>query len=69
MQVWSYVETQLSYDQQRVRGTFKVRDSEGRLRTVYDDVWVTVQNKTEFEAIRVEFGDDGQVRAIENMSR
>ena len=69
VEVWSYVETQLSYDRQRVRGTFQVKDGDGRIRTVHDDVWVTVENRTEYEAIRVEFGSDGLVSAIERTKR
>jgi len=65
VEVWSYVDTQLSYDQQLVSGTFNVKDSEGRTRTVHDNVWVTVQNKTEFEVLRIEFDGSGKVVAVE----
>jgi len=65
VEVWSYVDTQLSYDQQLVSGTFNVKDSEGRIRTVHDNVWVTVQNKTEFEVLRIEFDGSGKVVAVE----
>jgi hypothetical protein len=69
VEVWSYVDIRLNYEQQRVRGAFTVKDKEGRLHTVHDDAWVTVQHKTEVESMRLEFDEQGVVTAIENLER
>ncbi len=54
-EIWAYVDYRYSYDQQMVRGTFHYRDEQGRTRTAHDNVWVDVENRTEYERMRVEF--------------
>lgn len=66
-EVWSYVDTYTTRDRQRVEGRFRVRDSTGRYRTVHDTVWVDVDRIHEYERLRVEFGEDGRVRAVEQV--
>lgn len=63
-QIWSYVDYRYSYEQQLARGTFQYRDERGRMRTTSDSVWVDVENRTEYERLRIEF-QDGRVVAIE----
>ena len=54
-EIWAYVDYRYSYEQQMVRGTFHYRDDQGRMRTAHDNVWVDVENRTEYERLRVEF--------------
>jgi len=68
-EVWSYVGTYTTRERQRVEGRFRVRDSAGRYRTVHDTVWVDVDRIHEYERLRVEFGDDGRVLAVEEVQR
>lgn len=65
-EVWAYVDYRYKYEQQLVRGNFRYRDANGRMRTTTDSVWVDVQTKTEFERIRVEFQGD-KVAAIDRL--
>lgn len=44
------------------------RDAEGEVHFVYGITWVTVDDRVEFETLRVEFEDD-KVVAIENLRR
>jgi hypothetical protein len=67
-EVWSYTDIYTTLDRQRVTGSFRVRDSGGRLRTVSDSVWVDVDREHEYERRRVEF-ENGRVKAIEEISR
>jgi hypothetical protein len=64
--VWSYTGTYTSPVRQRVRGTFRVRDSDGRYRTIEDDIWVDVDQVHEYERKRVEF-QRGMVVGIEEI--
>jgi len=66
-EIWSYVGTYTTRDRQRVEGRFRVRDSTGRYRTVRDTVWVDVDRVHEYERLRVEFGKDGRVVAVEQV--
>ncbi len=54
-EIWAYVDYRYTYEQQMVRGTFHYRDDQGRMRTAHDNVWVDVENRTEYERMRVEF--------------
>lgn len=67
-QVWSYTDTYSTPDRQRVEGTFRFRDSDGRYRTTHDYVWVDVKREHEYEHTRVEFTGN-KVSAIENEER
>ncbi|MFO1490971.1 MAG: hypothetical protein U1F77_11160 [Kiritimatiellia bacterium] len=53
--VWAFVDYRYTYEQQMVQGTFNYRDDKGRMRTAHDNVWVNVENRTEYEKMRVEF--------------
>ena len=65
-EVWSYVSYKTTPDRQRVQGRFRVRDSSGRYQTVSDSVWVTVDEKQEYERLRIEFTNE-IVSAIESL--
>jgi hypothetical protein len=67
-EVWSYTATQSSIERQRVNAQFRSRDSNGRLRTNNDWVWVDVSRETEYERIRLDFVN-GVVLAIETLQR
>lgn len=67
-EVWSYVDYTYTPDRQRVEGRFRVRDSRGVTRTVYDSVWVDVNVRHEYERLRVELRD-GRVVAVEQIQR
>jgi len=62
--VWSYTDDYTTPIQQRVEGSFRVKDASGRYRTVNDSIWVTVDQLHEYEKKRIEF-EDGIVTAIE----
>ncbi len=62
--VWSYTDTYTTPQQQRVEGSFRVKDGSGRYRTINDSVWVDVDQFHEYEKKRIEF-EDGIVTAIE----
>ncbi|MDD4737055.1 MAG: hypothetical protein PHP44_13230 [Kiritimatiellae bacterium] len=62
--VWSYTDTYTTPQQQRVEGSFRVKDASGHYRTVNDSVWVDVDQLHEYEKKRIEF-EDGIVTAIE----
>ncbi len=62
--VWSYTDTYTTPHQQRVEGSFRVKDASGRYRTVNDSVWVDVDQLHEYEKKRIEF-ESGIVTAIE----
>lgn len=68
IEVWSYTSSQISYDRQRADVRVQAYDRNGRARTYTDYTWVNVENRTEFERLRVEF-DGGIVTAIETMDR
>ncbi len=62
--VWSYTDTYTTPQQQRVEGSFRVKDGSGRYRTVNDSVWVDVDQVHEYEKKRIEF-ENGMVTAVE----
>ena len=66
--VLSWVSHDYYTDRQRVSARFKIRDSDGRLRSAQDDVWVDVKQSREYESKRVEIRD-GVVTAIEEITR
>ena len=67
-EVWSYVSYYTSTDRQRIKADVRVRDSSGVTRTVNDWFWVDVQQRNEYERLRVEFEGD-KVSAIETLER
>ncbi len=68
VEVWSYTDFYTKSDRQRVDVRSRVRDSSGSYRTVSDWVWVDVDQRTEFEHLRVELRDE-KVIAIERLQR
>jgi hypothetical protein len=67
-EIWSYVDTEIESEPRRVQGRFHFTDTDGRIRTVTDDVWAEVQHRREFEKLRVIFRGD-TVEAIERLRR
>ncbi len=67
-EIWSYVDFYTTSNRQLVDGRFRVRDSKGVTRTVYDSVWVDVNVRNEYEKLRVEMRE-GKVQAIERVRR
>ena len=67
-EIWSYTKSYTTSDRQRVEGTFRVRDSGGRYRTVSDSIWVDVDKEHEYEYKRIEFVN-GAIKAIEEINR
>ncbi|MCB1070644.1 MAG: hypothetical protein H7A43_05630 [Verrucomicrobia bacterium] len=67
-EVWSYTATQTRMDRQRADVTVRYRDDSGRMRSSREDVWVDVEQKTEYERVRVEFVD-GAVSGIETLDQ
>ena len=68
VEVWSYVGYYTTTDRQRVQADVRVRDASGVTRTVNDWFWVDVQQRSEYEKLRVEYADD-KVAAIETLER
>ncbi len=66
--IWSYTDTYVTSDRQRVEGTFRLRDAGGRYRSVSDTIWVDVDKEHEYEVKRIEF-HNGVVQAIEEVRR
>jgi len=66
--IWSYVGTETESEMKRVQGRFHFTDTDGRPRTVNDDVVAEVQHRREYERLRVIFDLDGVV-AIERLRR
>ena len=66
--VWSYVDFYMTSDRQRVNADVRVRDSTGIYQTVHDTIWVDVEQRNEYEKLRVEF-ENGKVKAIETLNR
>ena len=67
-EVWAYVTYEVSTERQRVDVRLRGRDSAGVYRTVDGPAWVDVQQKREYEKLRVEFEGD-TAKAIERMER
>ena len=67
-EVWAYVDTYTTTERQRVEGPFRYRDVDGSYRTMRDTIWVDVQQRNEYEYLRVEF-KNGIVVAIERIER
>lgn len=68
VEVWSYTSYYTTTDRQRVDVRSRVRDSSGSYRTISDWVWVDVDQRNEYEHLRVELRDD-KVIAIERLKR
>jgi hypothetical protein len=66
--VWSYTREEIRRDRQRVDTRVRVYDADGRSRTVSDWVWVDVENRQEYERLRIEFTSN-LVTAIETNER
>ena len=64
--VWSYVRYEYRSRPHLVDGRFRYRDRNGRLRTGYESVWVDVEERNEYEVLRLEF-KDGAVTALETV--
>jgi len=64
--IWSYTAFYTTKKRQRAEGSFRVKDSTGRYRTVSDSIWVDVDQKHEYEVKRIEL-EDGIVTAIEDV--
>ena len=67
-EVWAYITYEITTERQRIDGRFRGRDSTGVYRTVDGPAWVDVQQKREYEKLRVEF-EGNVVKAIERMER
>ena len=68
IEVWAYSGYETHMDRQRVDGHVRVRDAGGAYRTVYDSFWVDVEQRVEYDRLRVEFTGDA-VSAVENVTR
>lgn len=68
VEVWAYTETVRTVERQRVEGPFRYRGPDGELRTIRDSMWVDVEQRKEFERLRVEF-KNGLVTAMEEATR
>lgn len=68
VQVWAYTSEYTTTDRQRVNARVSGRDSTGALRTFTDWVWVDVEQRHEYDRLRVEFEND-KVTAIETLER
>jgi len=70
VEVWSYVNEEIRYEQQQARATVYVNDSNGqRTHPTSQDVWVNAKSRREYEVLRLEFGPDGVIVAIERLER
>ena len=67
-EVWSYTRDQIRLDRRRADVRVSGYDSKGRRTTYTDWVWVDVENRQEYERLRIDF-TDGVVSAIESMDR
>lgn len=68
MEVWSYIASYTTTERQHIKGEFRVRDASGVYRTVTDMAWADVEQKHDYETLRIEFAGD-EVKAIEEMNR
>lgn len=66
-EVWSYTGFHTTTERQRVQATVRAQDNSGAWRSVNDWVWVDVQQKREYELLRIEFVG-GKVTAIETLT-
>lgn len=67
-EVWSYTRDEIRRDRQRADVRISGYDSKGRRTTYTDWAWVDVENRQEYERLRVEFSDNA-VTAIETLDR
>ena len=65
-EVWAYTDNYVTTERQLVSGPFRYRDSSGNYHTTYDNAWVDVQQRREYERLRIEF-ENGKVKAIEQL--
>lgn len=68
VEVWAYVETVRTTERQRVNGPIRYRTPDGQFRTMRESMWVDVEQKHEFERMRIEF-KNGVVSAFEEATR
>ena len=68
VEVWSYTSSKTDYDRQRASVRIQAYDRNGNPRTYTDSTWVDVEQKTEFERLRVEL-ENGLVTAIETLEQ
>ena len=67
-EVWSYTSDYTTTDRQRVDARVRGYDSRGRTRIYTDSVWVDVQQRQEYERLRIEL-ENGRIVAIETLTR
>ena len=67
-EVWSYTSTYTTTEHQRVDARVRCRDASGRTYSQSDWVYVDVDQKHEYERLRVEF-ENNTVAAIETLER
>lgn len=68
-EVWAYTDYTTHTERQRADVDVRVRDADGGSHVVNDRIWVDVQQRTEYDKTRVEFGNDGRVTAVETVTR
>lgn len=66
--VLAYTAYETQRDRQHVQADVRVRDTSGHYRTVRDWIWVDVENRNEYDRLRVEIVED-KVTAIEKVER
>lgn len=67
-EVWSYTATYTTTDRQRVDARVRGYDKDGRSRSYTDSVYVDVEQRHEYERLRVEI-ETNTVVAIETLER
>lgn len=67
-EVWSYTTVRTTTERQRVDARVRGYDERGRSRTYSDWVYVDVEQRSEFERLRIEF-ETNTVLAIETLER
>jgi outer membrane protein assembly factor BamE (lipoprotein component of BamABCDE complex) len=68
-EIWAYSDYYTHNERQRADVDTRVRDAEGGSHMVRDRVWVDVEQRTEYDKTRIEFGTDGKVQAVEVTER
>ena len=67
-EIWAYVQRRTRTELQPVRGSFRIRDADGRSRRVTDTTYVNVNTYIEFDRLRLEFSG-GKLKAIEEVEQ
>lgn len=66
--VWAYTAERVTWNRQRADANIRVYDAQGRRHTVSDWVWVDVEQRQEYDKLRIEFSNN-VVSAIESIDR